>query len=184
MIIRNSEYKVPPISRISIREYTEHIRKVLGITALKFPIMEFVEFSLPEIDFDFSFEIGTFEEMGGHYGLTIPSEKRMIIREDVYVNACNNNGRDLFTVAHELGHYLMHGSLSRVAQSTIIKPFESSEWQANCFASELLIPVNHPDIIKLSVSDIMHYCCVSKQAAEIAYNNIHNKKAPKIVPVF
>ena len=84
MIIRDSEYKVPPISRISIRGYTEHIRKVLGVRTLKFPIMEFVEFSLPKIDSDFSFEIGTFEEMGGHYGLTIPSEKRMIIRE-VYI---------------------------------------------------------------------------------------------------
>lgn len=171
--MNNSDYKVLPLSRKKIREYASYIRKELNINTLRFPIIEFVEFTLSEIDEEFSFEIGTEEEMGEHYGVTIPSEKIIRIREDVYDRAHSNIGRDLFTVAHELGHYLLHSSLSRViSTSNYIKPYESSEWQANCFASELLIPINHPDIKKLSVDEIVHYCCVSKQAAMIAYNNI------------
>lgn len=46
--------------------------------------------------------------MGAKHGETIPSENRIRIREDVYERACNGYGRDRLTMAHELGHLLLH----------------------------------------------------------------------------
>jgi len=75
--------------------------------------------------------------MGAKHGETIPSENRIRIREDVYERACNGYGRDRLTMAHELGHLLLH----RVEMITLaredgdIPPYKDPEWQAKDIAS-------------------------------------------------
>ena len=84
--------------------------------------------------------------MGNNLGLTDIKKKTITIREDVYENAYNGNGRDLFTIAHEVGHVLLHSEqniqqLARTNKETI-KPYENPEWQADTFAAELLMPAS------------------------------------------
>jgi len=82
------------------------------------------------------------EEMGEYEGFTDPKGQFIILREDVYENAWNGNGRDRFTVAHELGHFFLHTGMpmARASSGDETKPYRLSEPQANQFAAELLMP--------------------------------------------
>ena len=64
------------------------------------------------------------------------------VRESVYNAACDGDARSRFTLAHELGHVLMHkkqiGMARAINAST--KLYCDSEWQANEFAGRLLLP--------------------------------------------
>lgn len=168
-------FRVPPTSRILIRNFTNELRKMIGIETLNFPIIDFMETVFYE-----HYEVASKQDMKNCYGLVIPEEKRIIIREDVYNRACLGEGRDRFTIAHEIGHFILHSdlSLSRVdtCKGRTIKSYEDSEWQANCFASELLIPVNNTAIQNMSVQEIVRNCGVSYQAADIAYKEIIKQK--------
>ncbi|NLK87794.1 MAG: ImmA/IrrE family metallo-endopeptidase [Clostridiaceae bacterium] len=141
---------------------------------LFFPIVEFIELILPKIDPGFELEILTREEMGTKHGLTLPDKKCIRLREDVYIRACNNEGRDRLTLAHEVGHYFLHDSSSvqhaRLQPGEEIKAFEDPEWQASAFAGELLVPAH---LAKgLRPADIAYMCGVSNEAALMQYNKI------------
>lgn len=143
-------FKAKPRSIKDIIEKAELIRTVtemaMDTKTEQFPILHFAEIIIPQIAEDFTFVIGSKEEMGNNLGLTDIKEKTITIREDVYENAYNGNGRDLFTIAHEVGHVLLHSEqniqqLARTNKETI-KPYENPEWQADTFAAELLMPAS------------------------------------------
>nr|WP_305147469.1 ImmA/IrrE family metallo-endopeptidase [Butyricicoccus faecihominis] len=95
----------------------------------------------------------------------------MKIRNSVYEGACCGNGRDRFTLAHEIGHFFMHRdvdlALSRIDERNDVPAYRKSEWQANTFASALMMP-DH--IIKnWEPEEIARFCGASMSAAEIAY---------------
>jgi Zn-dependent peptidase ImmA (M78 family) len=164
-------YVAQPLSRLKIRGLACMLRDMLGVNnSREFPIMQFFEHVLPEIDPKFSFIIQPKANMRGCEGLAIPQDHLILIREDVYNNAYSGIARDRFTIAHEIGHYLMHTpdrvSFSRGHDSNYKMPsYLDPEWQANTFAAELLAP---PNVIKgLTIIEIMALCKVSKKVAEI-----------------
>ncbi|EJL6759089.1 ImmA/IrrE family metallo-endopeptidase [Vibrio cholerae] len=165
--------KVPPESRESIREAASLTRLVLekkyGIDSLYLPIIEMLEFTLPQLDHEFSFEVWPESRMEGNHGLTLPSEKTIILREDVYDRALEGHGRDRMTAAHELGHYVLHSNLNiQFARADgNLKPYENSEWQANCFGGELLVPyMKRHLLVGKSTAEIAEACGISLEAAE------------------
>ena len=103
------------------------------------------------------------------HGLTNPATKTIKIREDVYDRACEGHGRDRFTLAHELGHYLLHDDvtvgLARSGDGASVVTYCDPEWQANAFAGELLMP--HDLIQNMSIGEIAAQCKVSYSAAEL-----------------
>ena len=100
---------VKPTSRQEIWTYVRDIRRTLGVeAALYFDVVWFVENIMPELFPDFVFEVCTQEELGDLHGKTIPRKNKICIREDVYIGACAENGRDRLTIAHEIGHFFMH----------------------------------------------------------------------------
>ena len=105
--------------------------------------------------------------MGAKHGETIPSENRIRIREDVYERACNGYGRDRLTMAHELGHLLLHRveTITLAREDGDISPYKDPEWQANAFAGELLAPYEY--IKDMSVIDIARYYGITEKAASI-----------------
>lgn len=111
----------------------------------------------------------------------------MYIREDVYENANNGQGRDRFTIAHELGHLILQHNhiLARTSSLMTHKPYEDSEWQADNFAAEFLMPYgfvkNCHNFVKtddalMEISYIAETCKVSFDAASIRYQIVHGKK--------
>lgn len=157
-----------PISRKDIRKFTSNIRRELGVdNVYAFPIIHFLEMAMPSIDTKFNYVIKTVEEMGECHGLAHPDKHLIEIREDVYERACNGIGRDRFTIAHEIGHYFLHGSnrvaLARIAPNKEIVCYRNPEWQADVFAGELLMPAN---LIKgKTPGEVSRLCLVSVSAA-------------------
>ncbi|MCK4947760.1 MAG: ImmA/IrrE family metallo-endopeptidase [Candidatus Aureabacteria bacterium] len=61
----------------------------------------------------------------------------------IQVNTYHHPNRQRYTIAHELGHFCKHKHLSHIFEDKIFfRGGESkrSEWQANEFASEILMP--------------------------------------------
>lgn len=168
-------YIAQPKSRIQIREIAKLIRKIQGVEKeWYFPILDFMEKTLPVLIPNFSLRVMPKEEMGACEGLTIPEENEILIREDVYERAYNGGGRERLTIAHELYHYLEH-SRQTVAfartNGTSIPAYRDPEWQADAFGGELLVPY---DLSRgLSVEEIVELCGVSQKAAETQYRKMH-----------
>lgn len=74
------------------------------------------------------------------------------IKQSIYEAACDGDPRHRFTIAHEIGHKLMHASEIGFARSSdaSTKSFCDSEWQANEFAGQLLLP---DDVLKAHWQD-------------------------------
>ncbi|HFU4002086.1 TPA: ImmA/IrrE family metallo-endopeptidase [Streptococcus suis] len=132
-----------------------------------FPIVEVFEALAAEGYYDF--EILPVEEMQNSYGETSYRDDLIRIREDIYDGACLDDPFSRSTIAHELLHFLKHRQeevtfCKSVEEINSIRTFENPEWQANCFAGELLVPkhlVQH-----MTVEEVMTVCKVSRQMAE------------------
>jgi hypothetical protein len=170
----NDVIEVPPLSRSDIRRYADLVRNLasreLGIRSAYFPIVDVIERLLPRIDPSFHLEILEIDEMGDVHGLTIPSQHVIKLREDVYDGACDGKGRDRMTVAHELGHYILHDDLSfpRQMKASEIPAYQNAEWQANCFSGELLVPANRACICG-DASTVANLFGVSYEGAAYQY---------------
>lgn len=81
-----------------------------------------------------------------------------------------NTARRRFTIAHELGHYLLHRHLAAqfACADLDVSPIER---EANIFAADLLMPMHllQPGI---SGTQISRLCRVSRQAADIRLSEI------------
>lgn len=168
-------YMAKSKSREDIRNTSRLIRKIQSAEKeLYFPIVDFLEKTLPRIIPGFTFRVGEVKEMGECHGLTFPERNEIMIRSDVYLRACEGSGRDRLTMAHELYHYLEHSKETVVFARTGTKnipPYKDPEWQADAFGGELLVPY---DLAKdLTIDEIAEYCGVSLAAAKVQYKQIH-----------
>lgn len=163
--------EVPPRSTKWIRNLAEALRDSCGIKQPWFPIVEFMDLTLLR-DWDgYQFEVLDVQEMGGDAGRTYPDEKLVQIRADAYNNARRGDGFGRFTMAHELGHLFMHRGIqfARHVGKETVKPYRSSEWQANAFAAELLMPVGAVQESGGSIF-LQGLCGVSAPAAEVRFD--------------
>lgn len=166
-------FKVPPRSRAEIREVAQMLHRSIRFSAPPFPIVEFTELVLPRVLEGFSFGVLPIDEMGESvHGSTFPSERLIYLREDVYLGAVAGRGRDRMTLAHEIGHLFLHNTgMHREMPSAQIRRYEDSEWQANCFGGELLVPdwfvqrAGNP-------GEIADKCQVSMDAALFAWRTL------------
>jgi Zn-dependent peptidase ImmA (M78 family) len=166
-------YAAVPYSRAKIRETTNIIRSAFGLKDVKhFPIVELLEMGLPQVFEEFNYQIVDNHELPDQYAIAYPAENLIVIREEVYEGAISGVARDRFTVAHEIGHFMLHqpGNISLARSEKAIPAFRSPEWQANTFAGELLAP---PHVVRgLSVEEVMLACGVSRTVAEIQLRNL------------
>ena len=145
-------YEVEPLSRAKIRALAAAIRALAKTPNGHFNIMKFVELSLVKHAPTFQLEVLSEDELGDQFGVTHPDAGIIKLREDIYNGARDGDGFSRMTVAHELGHFVMHseskiGFARRIATRNTVT-FVNSEWQANCFAGELLVPWADRDIIR------------------------------------
>merc|ERR1711916_51690 len=98
--------------------------------------------------------------------------------KEIYV-ADESFERQRFTIAHEIGHIILHHNIdeeiSEVDYRTSDRQFNRKEFQANAFASALLMPKN--EAIKVwekvyDIDDFADYFEVSKKAASIRLLNL------------
>lgn len=167
-------YVATPYSRYKLREIANLIRQIFGLKDVKhFPVVHLLEVGLSEIYSAFNYEIVENCDLPNEYAVAYPGENLIVLRQEVYEGAISGVPRDRFTIAHEVGHYILHQpaniALARKEKAERIPPFKDPEWQANTFAGELLAP---PHIIKgYSTQEVMLMCGVSKSVAEIQLKN-------------
>ena len=112
-------------------------------------------------------------ELPSEYAVSSPNQKIIRCRESVYERALDGNARDKFTLAHELGHTLMHQNTNpEFARSQLDSGHhytEDAEWQANTYASELLVDSRQLEGIN-SPRDIEKRFGVSFESAGYIYD--------------
>lgn len=162
-------YIVPPRSWDEIGAIADRLRIQFSLSnEPEFPVMEFLEMVLDQRLGSVELQIRDQREMGDYEGLTHPDGDFIILREDVYRDAWLGDGRARFTVAHELGHLIMHTRIpmARATPKRKVAPFRLSEAQANQFAAELLMPRTfmRPDD---TISSVTRRHRVSQHAAQL-----------------
>lgn len=168
-------YVAKPLSRCDIRCVARVFQKLMG-DEYYFDIIKFLEHKLPKIDPEFTLEIVEDTELIGAYATSCPHEHLIKVRQSVYEGAIAGNGRDRFTLCHELGHYIFHkpNNISFLRADKVIEAYREPEWQANTFAGELLVPAK---VAKMyPVEEIVQRCCVSYAVAEIQKKNVLKAK--------
>jgi Zn-dependent peptidase ImmA (M78 family) len=144
------------------------VRKKLGFeNELRIPIVELLDVFSVVLN-NFNYEIVSDHELpADRHAETEIMSGTIRIKESIYERACNGEGRDRMTVAHEIAHYLMLRvfgfKLYRNVGKREIKSFESPEWQAKCFAGEFMI--SHALTAAMEPEEIADKCGVSFEAA-------------------
>jgi len=168
------DYIVEPKSRKDLRHLARVLRRKLQIDSrLWVPIVEILDI-LAEIFADFSYEIVPDNALprGIHADTDIVTG-HIRIKETVYERACDGEGRDRMTIAHEIGHYFTLRfcgfRLQRNFAHKKVKSYNDPEWQAKCFAGEFMI--GHHLTGTMSPHEIVKKCGVSLDAAEYQHSH-------------
>ena len=164
-----------PLSRRDIRTVAKIFHKIMDSKGY-FDIIAFLELKMADIDPDFVFEVVEDDKLPFAYAQSYPDEHLIQVRESVYYGAINNNGRDRFTLCHELGHCIFHGqkNISYLRADRELEKYKDPEWQADTFAGELLVP---EEIARTcTVLEISKKCVVSYTAAEIQKKRVLGQK--------
>jgi hypothetical protein len=136
-------FRVAPRSTVDIRRHAMHVREVFGlIPSIGFFRMdEFIE-SLYEFAVNYDVvEQGELPQ--GVEACCVPEQRLIMLTQNTYDQACRDSPRARFTVIHELGHLALshtRGFHRDQRGGEDIKAYEDSEWQANAFAAEFLMP--------------------------------------------
>ena len=150
--------------------YADVLREHLGLSdELRVPIVELLDVLSVQLD-DFNYEIVSDSELSANTHADTDIRTGLVrIKESVYKRACDGEGRDRMTIAHEIGHYFLFRicelKLERNFGEDDVPAFKDPEWQAKCFAGEFMISKR---LTKgMSPSEIATACGVSLDAAEI-----------------
>ena len=137
-------YIAPPFSRRAIRGAAELVRGWAPDPSKPyFDITSFLELQLQSHDPEFALIVSTRREMGNDLARAYIADRTIEVRSDVYDHAHDGQPFARFTLAHELGHLVLHSDirLARRDAPYAVDRFRDPEWQADCFAGELLMPL-------------------------------------------
>lgn len=183
------KFWVPAKSRADLENLASAWRHALKVpTACHAPEMvTLLENEMPVIFGDFSLQVKEDHLMEGGEGYTEFEPPRIVLPESTYDAASRFVGRARWTLAHELGHLVLHNAavpLDRTSKGysepKALPSYHNAEWQADAFAAAFLMP---DWLVRdfTSVSDIVEFFSVSRQAAEIRLKTLESR-IPHILP--
>ena len=118
--------------------------------ARPFPIEKLFEFRMQDL---LGFEPDVRRLSLGLEATMDPVEKTVTLTPATYNGLTNKGHRERFTVAHEIGHVVLHSEFLKVVledgrnvvklHRSQIPPYKDPECQANAFAAALLMPTRH-----------------------------------------
>jgi len=166
-------FRVSPRSIADIRETATRARAALDFR-WPVPLGRFLErLLIYSITYDVVENRGALPP--GVEACWVPENLTLYLTNRVYNEACANDPRALFTVFHEMGHALLghRRTLNREVPGREIKTYEDSEWQANQFAAEFLMPLE--EIVRYNLTtegQLMSRFGVSMAAARIRLSRL------------
>jgi hypothetical protein len=182
------DFQVAGRSAKQIEATTLAWRDSLGVTNDWSPNMNrLLEIKIPKLIPEFALVVRPDSEMGDAEAYTEFNPPHIAVRGSVYALALRDDGRSRMTLAHELGHLVMHpGAVKRRSEHnpnriSTIRIFESAEWQARKFAALFLVP-DHIAVLFDSPEQLAECCKVSPQAAKIRFNETALFRRPKLIP--
>jgi len=115
------------------------------------------------------------DELTQEEGVASPSSNRFLIPDHVFNSLMEGQPRARFTVAHELGHIMLHEQPVhyRNGINSWHHHEEDSEWQANTFAAHLLVEFEKARDINIA-NTIANQFGVSMEVALIYMKNKKN----------
>lgn len=114
------------------------------------------------------------------YFINLPSNISGILynknnRPMIIINKSDYITRQRFTLAHEIGHYLLHNLKNNIHFDCSYSKNSNIEKEANNFAASLLLPnFILEKYSKFSIEDLSKIFLVSKQVVEIRLKNLNN----------
>ncbi len=165
-------------------EIPSYARKEMAKTAAESLIEDYSTPAIPVIEIAESNGVKVdFVDFGDEYndkvaGICEFKEARIL------VNAFDGVGRQRFTIAHELGHWILHRDifLSNPERYPVLmrfqKPSEADplEQEANYFAANLLVPEKHlKSVINAPISVLASVFHVSNAMMEIRVKDVKRK---------
>ncbi len=175
----DEDYRSRPLSREEICALAWKLREALGATTIKaLPVVKILEYGMHRLFPCFNYCIVPVEEMPGREAVTYPAANEIDIRQDTYEAACRGNPHACFTLAHELGHLVLHTPETITLAYEAVnaeppRPYESPEWQADAFAGDFLAP---PRMLHgLSVDEIAEQFNISRKAAKIQFDHLPHR---------
>ena len=108
------DYIVPPRSTLNIEEVVLAWRDTLGVPNEWAPeIVDILENRLPKFFSSFALVVRPDNEMDDAEAYTEFSPAQIVARLSVYQAAVRREGRARMTLAHELGHLVMHAGVQK-----------------------------------------------------------------------
>lgn len=180
-----SGFKVKGRSRNEIRREALKTRDAILTMMYKTSMSDVSAGDLFEQLSKFGIECQIIEDNSEDIKLGVPAAmigSNLILRDDTYEGIVKGNPRDVFTLYHEIGHYILkHERELNRGQIGEHDYYEDSEWQANAFASEILMPLD--EIIQMLKKqpyinwvDIYDTFPVSMQTAQYRYDQLVNER--------
>lgn len=150
MLTRKTAFVVSPKSRIALEQMAEEFLGRMYPENLRRPIQLDVANMMDRLEDEYDIVFGVADLPEGDEGYTDPATREIIIDTSVYCAMCSGDGRSRLTCAHEVGHIphipqvnsvIRDGGPRLARHQNISAPvYRDAEWQANCFASSLLMP--------------------------------------------
>lgn len=167
------------LSEDIIEKRANELRIRLGFEGVSAPCMMNVLEAFQQRGKSFRFRTGSVEELGQDEALMDEAAHTLIVRDSVMEDVKAGRERARFTIAHELGHYLLGhiGMKQRTKRPTAYPTARDriEETEANIFASYFLVPTNLA-LDAVSPEDIAARFQVSLPMAEITFERIARTK--------
>ncbi len=178
---KSKGFKVAPKSASTIASVARSVMSVLlsvaGVKrAADINFAHFIEVILPELGIEFDAISDTSAEIKPEAPAAMIGNK-LKMRDSCYKGLCAGIPRDAFTLFHELGHFFLgHERQYTREELGEHKPYEDSEWQANEFAGECLMPLSVIVNKKLdSIQKIQREFGVSGEAAQVRFDKLRKR---------
>ncbi|MGL4289225.1 MAG: ImmA/IrrE family metallo-endopeptidase [Phreatobacter sp.] len=139
-----------------------------------------------KFDKNFEYRVVPDHAMPGQDGKSTYEPVGMVVPERTHRGLLKHDYRSRFTVAHELGHVMLHPylELNRCAPDQLAEilstPTRSAEWQANKFAAAFLMPKSVCKKAK-TPEELQRSCVVSMEAATFRLEGLGLWRQPGIV---
>lgn len=135
---------VTPRSIDAIREIAVEVREILGLDERPVSLPHFLDkLSLFGVTVDVVEDDEDFTLMlAGVEAVCMPDTATINLTPATYQAAEQNDPRTRFTIFHELGHFVLQHNKAMARANYVAKPFIDSEWQADQFSAEMVMPLD------------------------------------------
>lgn len=125
----------------------------------------------------YDFRVLDIHEMVDCAGYTVPDDKLIALRQDVYDGLFTGSCFSASTAVHEVAHIALrhHVTLHRSAQLGNHPIYEDAEWQANSLTSAVMMSRRACSRVG-TVQDLMDQCGVSRSAAVVRLFKLLEKR--------